>query len=392
MDLDGSNDTSINTGIAQQINGMGLDESNSHLYYAQFNDLRRIDFDGSNDTSIRFGGGAIEGITVSPLVEEVIYAQGSSVGAVQFQNIWDFNLRSGLNPVYAVDRDPLTGKLYFSEHDNLRRMDFDGSNETSIIDFGGADPIEAVAVDYNNEKVYYALHDNLRRIDFDGSNDTGLIDFGGADPIEAIGLDLDASQAYYSVHNNIRRIDLDGSNDTSIATIGSQAINSLALQLDNTRPGVHDNGDANDLLFLGNEVFIQFDQGTISTEGNTTLSAATPHPNILADNWNFYESVFGGDMFYDIDTTATFTGSVTITFDLLLATNPYPGLTPFAIHDNEDGTYNIIEGNLIGGTLYEFTFNSLSPFGIAVNPEPTTLLLLGSALLGYLPFRKRSIR
>ncbi len=52
---------------------------------------------------------------------------------------------------------------------------------------------------------------------------------------------------------------------------------------------------------------------------------------------------------------------------------------------NTSGTF---VDDFITAGVYGIT-TSFSDFGIGVNPEPTTILLLGSALLGWIPFRRK---
>lgn len=154
----------------------------------------------------------------------------------------------------------------------------------------------------------------------------------------------------------------------------------------NTQDGVHDAGTP---LDLGSGVEIEWQD--ITGDGDTVLSAGTPDSAIGDANWNFV-TISGNDVFYDISSTASFTGTFDLTFDLTGAVIPFGFGTDdlFGIHDLGGGSFEILAGVYDGlNNTFTFSASSFSGFGVGVNPEPATLLLLGSALMGLFRFRKK---
>ncbi len=120
---------------------------------------------------------------------------------------------------------------------------------------------------------------------------------------------------------------------------------------------------------------------TLTGDGLTTMVLETNLPSLAG-----YGFVYSGSnaVYYDITTTAPFTGSFTVTFDL-------DGLTGFASPNDIFGIHN---GTIVFGTYnsgnntYSFTANSFSDFGLGTTPEPSTLLLMLSGLFGLYRYRR----
>lgn len=133
---------------------------------------------------------------------------------------------------------------------------------------------------------------------------------------------------------------------------------------------------------------------SVSVEGDTSATLATPN-SVLADN-DWHMVTFGGSdtpLFYSYTTSATLSGNITLSFKIDPLKIPFGLGTDdlYGIHDVGDGTYHIIAGIYNAGDN-TFSFDSpygFSGYGVGVNPEPATLILLLSALLGLLPLRKK---
>ena len=126
---------------------------------------------------------------------------------------------------------------------------------------------------------------------------------------------------------------------------------------------------------------------SVTVDGETTASLATPNSNILADGGYHMVTFVSGDgaaeeeLFYSFSTTATHDGNLelTIKFD--------PTRIPFAldtshlrgIHDHSDGTFHVIVPDSVDNVNNTATIShdgGFSGYGLAVQPEPSTILML----------------
>jgi len=72
---------------------------------------------------------------------------------------------------YFPKYHPGVNKFFFIGNADIYSINYDGSNETKLVD-PGSDAISAIDIDYINNKIYYGIgNDNeIRRCDFDGGN------------------------------------------------------------------------------------------------------------------------------------------------------------------------------------------------------------------------------
>ncbi len=129
-------------------------------------------------------------------------------------------LLAALNcPIVSAD------KLYFTDPgygDQVSRIDLDGSNLQSIINFPAIVDPRALAIDPINGKAYYSSGGALQRVNFDGSSQQSLGASGGSVPTD-IALDVSGDNMYWSVAGGvgIKRAALDG---TGPVTLVSQSL------------------------------------------------------------------------------------------------------------------------------------------------------------------------
>lgn len=130
---------------------------------------------------------------------------------------------------------------------------------------------------------------------------------------------------------------------------------------------------------------------------HTTPSSAA-QANLDADNWHLLPGSEDPDLlYYDFTSTATYPdGDRTLTFKVNPSTIPFGLATSDirGVHVHDNDTFHILDGTFTGGVnTFEFTHDGgFSGYGVAVNPEPATLLLLVSALLGFFPFQKKFLK
>lgn len=139
----------------------------------------------------------------------------------------------------ALTIDRVNRKLYFSQGRQIKSVNFDGS-ELTTIGTPALDLIQDLAVDPGNQKIYFSDNFNplltigrLRRVNYDGS---GVEVLGTIVPRGPIGVDLDlaAGKVYWARSSvsglaSMQRSNLDGTQRESLATDNGD---SLALDLE----------------------------------------------------------------------------------------------------------------------------------------------------------------
>lgn len=146
-------------------------------------------------------------------------------------------LMSGLGtfPAY-LDYDATVNKFFFGLTD-IRVVDYDGSNETVILDPPGGQG--SISVDSTNSKLWYVNPNarEIRRADFDGGNDELVFQPTSTKP-SRIFVDIAGGKVYWTkleagVAGLILRADLDGANEETIVTEGLETIEQLDVDLVN---------------------------------------------------------------------------------------------------------------------------------------------------------------
>ncbi len=154
------------------------------------------------------------------------------------------------------------------------------------------------------------------------------------------------------------------------------------------------------LVDLVGDDTVQF--GTVTANGDTTKTLVVDQGVIDSFLSDDAVGALISTSIFEIASTATFTAGNGMTlvlsyeqadFDAQIGALGYTEEQLQIFHliggvTLEQGT--ILSRDTVGNTLTaSFASASLSPFGVGVNPEPATLFLLGSALFGLLPFRKK---
>lgn len=434
--LDGSNvETIVTITGNNQMWGVAVDKLNSKVYWSQYtggsNYVKRSNLDGSNvETFLTLGSEQVQGLAVSNSNNK-LYISSVSNSVIRSADLADggnYGSVSNTNATQptAVTVDTLNDKLYWASSNqtsgpSIFRADLDGSNKETLnekayttyslfVDNDGGKLYWSQLNSYNNpeeyEKVFRA---NLSDFPITSSTadqyDTGdtyptntkeelLIDdqVFANEPSE-VRVDYFGDKIYVATGGGSKIVTtaLDGSNKTTLINVGSYTYG-MDVVIDNTRQLV-EGSDIN----LGNSVTINF--ADITGDGETTATADPGSAN------SFLSDIVDGmitDSIFNIATTASFNGGagfdVTLTY---LQADYLSDIAPLGYSEDQLKIFHyngstveeglVLSRNTTTNTITaRFTSSSLSPFGIGVNPEPATLLLLSSALLGLFPFRKTS--
>lgn len=202
-DYDGANLAEV----VDTVNPFGMDVDSDDLFWGSYtgDDIRKADkTDGSGDVQLLSGYDNARGVVLEHLGGEHIYLQ--------------------------------TGGNF----EDMARIDKDGANFTSVADVDRGNGLD---IDSDNEHLYYVSRDaiTVRRIDFDGSNDTLIIDLGAVFGITYTGgldlaLDLAAGRIYVadwgdgSGTDTFLSFGLDGGDPQTLGDVAGQGVVQLDVQ------------------------------------------------------------------------------------------------------------------------------------------------------------------
>ncbi len=293
--------------------------------------------------------------------------------------------KAGTFDLYWADGG--NGSVIFG-NGRVERASLDGSPRETIF-FAGADRPHGIGIDTINDMVYWTdtRAVTITRSNLDGTNREVLFDW---DTFEAnpVGIELDLIQGkmYWvdSTRDSVRRANLDGSGLEDLVEIpGESNLNDIALDLLNGKMYWTDRTSERIQManLDGSEVVTLFEGGLISRPrgievdpiGGKIYFADSGQDGILRANLDGsgLEALLVADTPWGLD------------LDLING-KIYFTESPF------DGLDSISSANL-DGSGYEriITDNLDSPRHLAVIPEPTTILILASAMVGMLRRRKQ---
>lgn len=373
MNLDGTNvETVVSSGLSL-VTGIALDIPNGNIYWSDSNlgKIRKSDLDGSN-------------------AADVISFISSPRGLA-------LDLRSGSEKIYYSTDTGLEKKIH--------RADLDGSNAEDLV--SGLNTVRNVTLDLSADKVYWLDSGTfkIQRSNLDGTTVEDVITSGLAVSFD-LAVDPDGGKVYWAeLAGNIDRANLDGTGAESFSMGGS--LQGVDLLLSNTPIGTNV-----EVVSDGGNFTIEYEE--VTAKGLTTLAEvdSSEANSFLSDQevGAILPGTFRNISFTDggvFDTTAGKGFLVKFhydqtEFDTLLSPLGFQEEALRLFHDTGSAIEDITASSLalatfgIGGgpvdTSGNFVYgfaNSFSNFGIGVNPEPATLLLLSSALLGLLPFKRR---
>ena len=177
-DLDGSNAQTIVTGLESAL-GIEIDPVNQHVYWVGGNDatshIKRADWDGTNIIDILQPTFTPTGISLDLANSRMYWTEWNGPNsALRSADLDGSNLQtlSTGNIFWAVEVDPVGGKVYWSNFDTLWRADVDGTNQQIVYSDANAN-INGVSIDPVANQVYWtnAFSPNaILRADLDGGN------------------------------------------------------------------------------------------------------------------------------------------------------------------------------------------------------------------------------
>jgi len=219
--------------------GMIVDETNSHIYFADGKRIYRLDTNGANFVQLHADGDAIVAVAIDLATAKLFWADNSRSDVVR-SNLDGSNVEVldtyELN-VDGIVVDAANAKLYWSQDRYIVQADLDGSNQSHPL---ARAAFYSVAIDEALGRIYYSDFNagETYYADLDGSNQTlfwsgigGLV--GSAVTIE---IDTFQNRVYWLAggDRNLRRADPDGSNVELVTYLPGDAYD-FALDLPNDR-------------------------------------------------------------------------------------------------------------------------------------------------------------
>lgn len=241
VQLDGSSEEVI-ADLSEDPFGVAIDLVNEKIYFSETTVIKRSDLDGSNVETIITGQGFVWEMAVDPAGGKLYWADnGDRIyrrSNLDGSNVEDL-VSSSAAPI-GVALDLVNGKLYMGDQGSVTRSNLDGSSQEVVI-FNTA---QWLAVDSAGGRIFYVNSSStLRRVNFDGTNDT-LIFNGGTDLLRGIAIKTDESKIYFTnqTSSTLRRIDLDGLGEEEVTSLPFPA-NGFSLFFDGDSDGAEDSVD-----------------------------------------------------------------------------------------------------------------------------------------------------
>ena len=200
-DLDGTNKTTIISGLNGSATSLDVDEVNGKIYWTQkinkyscshpdgYCAIRRANLDGTN--------------------QETIVPCPDVCG--------DYDA----HPPGMIMVDAKNGWIYWGAYPYIKRAQLDGSNVQIFSDGFSPGYWLDFAIDAANEHIYwtsyYSSYRYIKRKNFDGSGEVSLIANPGGRP-RGIALDLTGGKMYWTHINGVDRANLDGSDQETVGS------------------------------------------------------------------------------------------------------------------------------------------------------------------------------
>jgi hypothetical protein len=198
-DLDGTNKTTIISGLSGNVTSLDVDERNGKIYWTQ--KLKGNKCSG-DDCTIRRAN--LDGTD-----QETIVCCADAYGA------------SYKNPPGMIMVDARNGWIYWGAQPYIKRAQLDGNNVQIFSDGFAPGYWTGFAIDAANEHIYwtsyYSSYTYLKRNNFDGSGEVSLIANPGPRP-RGIVLDLPGGKMYWAHMNGVDSANLNGSNQQRVAS------------------------------------------------------------------------------------------------------------------------------------------------------------------------------
>lgn len=285
---------------------------------------------------------------------------------------------------------PLTvdaSSIYWTDNSNntIKRSDLDGSNVENLVNSSGG--VSGIALDATNSKMYWMefLSGKVRRANLDGSSVEDVVTTGITQGF-AVALDVSAGKVYYADQNDgeIFRANMDGLNSGIETLIDSGLSSPATLTLDVASGKMYwgEPGKVRRANLDGSSVENVVDTG-FSSVGGIDL-------DLLTDKvyWTDQTSdkIFRANM-DGLNSNVEELINTGLNFSLGIAVDASGGKFYF-------GDGDIFSANLDGSGKTSLVSGLGTPRGVDLLldaspvPEPTTLLLLTTALFGLLPKKK----
>lgn len=218
-ELDGSG---INT-LLTSINGLllpkplAIDQDKRKIYWGDGNLIYRADVDGSlMEQIIDCLDCDVSGLDLDPANNALYYTDRNNK-LVAKSNLDGTNkavlIATFISNPSSLRVDLSNGRFYFADQGNqtIISAKLDGSDQQTLI---AGVQATALALDSTTKSMYYFNHNsrNIDRINYDGTNLTTVVTVGGGAEINGLDLDLDNNFAYWTRTDNrrVQRASMDG--------------------------------------------------------------------------------------------------------------------------------------------------------------------------------------
>jgi len=211
---------------------LGCSSAFADVYWRPFNnDIKRADDDGSNITTVVTPASNGSAFSIDKSNNKLYWNEGGTIKRANLDGSSIETVFTGLSNPNSPSFDSGNSHLYISDfnNNNIRRIGFDGTGDTTILSNPNVADPSGTALDLTNNKVYWIHYNSqiIRRANLDGSSIETLINSGLSQGV-AVAVDPANNKMYFTDRSKLQSANLDG---TGVATIDTSYAQGLDLDL-----------------------------------------------------------------------------------------------------------------------------------------------------------------